>query len=392
MHPHFSDRTLLRTGALFVSVLLGACGKPSPAPEAVRVVRAMEVTSTSAGGTQEYSAEVRARTETRLGFRVGGKLLTRAVEVGQRVRPGDVLARLDPQDLNLGQDAARAAVQAAQVNHDLAAADFRRFKDLRDQGFISSAELDRRDAALKAAAAQLEQARAQAAVQANQASYSTLVATAAGVVVGVDAEPGAVLAAGAPVVRVALDGLRDAVFAVPEDAAGAMRLLQGRVGAVGVVLWGGRERFTGTIREVAAAADPVTRTYLVKAELERPLAGLGQTATVSIELPRREGSILLPLSAIKAHAAGSAVWVVDRVQGVVQTRPVQIAGAQGNDVVVRSGIQPGDVVVTAGVHVLNEGQKVRLPVTTPPGAAPGVAPASAAAAASSAAMPASSGR
>lgn len=132
--------------------------------------------------------------KVRLGFRVGGKLLARPAEVGQRVRAGEVLARLDPEDLRLSQQAAAAAVQAAQVGHDLSLADFRRFKELRDQGFISGAELDRREAALKAAAAQLEQARAQAAVQGNQAAYATLVATAPGVVVAVEAEPGSVLA------------------------------------------------------------------------------------------------------------------------------------------------------------------------------------------------------
>lgn len=369
MHFFYSDRTLFRTLPLVAATLLVACGKADAPVEAVRAVRTVVVAPAAVGGTQEYAAEVRARTESRLGFRVGGKMLSRAVDLGQRVKAGEVLARLDPDDLKLGQDAARAAVQAAQVNHDLAAADFRRFKDLRDQGFISSAELDRRDATLKAAAAQLEQARAQAAMQANQTAYSTLVAASSGVVVGIDAEPGAVLAAGSPVLRLALDGPRDAVFVVPEDAAAAVRQLQGRPGTVGVVLWGNRERLAGTVREVAAAADPVTRTFQVKAELDRPLAALGQTATVSIDLPRRDAAIQLPLSAIKAHASGSAVWVVDPAKGVVRTRPVEIGGANGNEVVLKSGVQPGERVVTAGVHVLTEGQKVKAEAVRPSAAA-----------------------
>jgi len=350
----------LALGLIAVPLLLAACSKPQPQPEPVRSVRTLVVASVAAGGTQDYAAEIRARTETRLGFRVGGKMVSRNAEVGQRVKAGDVLARLDPEDLRLSQEAARAAVQAAQVNHDISQADFKRFKELRDQGFISGAELERREAALKSAAAQLDQARAQAAVQGNQAAYTTLVAPAAGVVVGVDAEPGTVLAAGTPVLRLALDGPRDVVFAVPEDAVAPVRTMLGRAGALSVKLWGAPEKLSATVREVAAAADPATRTFLVKADVSSPLQQLGQTATVSIELPRVEGVTLLPLPAVKEHKGRSAVWVVDTAAQVVRTREVEVAGAQGNDVIIRSGLKPGDVVVTAGVHVLTEGQKVRV--------------------------------
>lgn len=361
MPPLFMNATLrLALGLIGVPLLLAACSKPQPQPEPVRSVRTLVVASAAAAGTQDYAAEIRARTETRLGFRVGGKMVSRSAEIGQRVKAGDVLARLDPEDLRLSQEAARAAVQAAQVNHDISLADFRRFKELRDQGFISGAELERREAALKSAAAQLDQARAQAAVQGNQAAYTTLVAPAAGVVVGVDAEPGTVLAAGTPVLRLALDGPRDVVFAVPEDAVAPVRTMLGRAGALSVKLWGAPDKLSATVREVAAAADPATRTFLVKADVSSPLQQLGQTATVSIELPRVEGVTLLPLPAVKEHKGRSAVWVVDPPAQVVRTREVEVAGAQGNDVIIRSGLKPGDVVVTAGVHVLTEGQKVRV--------------------------------
>jgi RND family efflux transporter MFP subunit len=300
---------------------------------------------------------------------VGGKLASRAAEVGQRVRAGDVLARLDPEDLRLSQQAAAAAVRSAEVNHELAQADFRRFKDLREQGFISGAELDRREAALKAAAAQLEQARAQAAVQGNQAAYASLVATASGVVVAVEAEPGAVLAAGTPVVRLALDGPRDAVFAVPEDAVAATRGLLGRRDAVTVTPWGSKDRLPATVREVAAAADPVTRTFLVKADLGGAALQLGQTATVSVDLPAAPAALLLPLAAVRQSQGRTSVWVVDPVQQVVRSRPIEVGGAQGNEVIVRAGLQPGEQVVTAGVHVLSEGQRVRLPAAAPAAAA-----------------------
>src|SRR5204862_5406577 len=144
------------------AALLAACAKNEPAPEPIRAVRTTTVAADAVGGVQEYAAEVRARTESRLGFRVGGKLVRRQVDAGSVVKAGQALAQLDPQDLRLGQDAARAALVAAQANHDQALADFKRYKDLRDQGFISSAELERRETTLKSSRAQLDQTRAQA--------------------------------------------------------------------------------------------------------------------------------------------------------------------------------------------------------------------------------------
>lgn len=340
--------------------LLAGCGKPPTAPEPVRAVRTTTVAPSSAGGAHEFAAEVRARTETRLGFRVGGKMVSRSAEVGQRVKAGQSLARLDAGDLRLGQEAAAAGADAATTQYELAAAEFKRFQELRAQGFISAWELERRETSLKATKAQAEQARAQAEVQRNQAAYATLTATAGGVVTAVDAEPGAVLAAGTPVVRIAHDGPRDAVFAVPEDGVSAMRALLGKPGALQVRAWGAAADIPAIVREVAAAADPATRTFLVKADLGQAQVQLGQTLTVSVALPKREGITRLPLSAVMQQQGQSAVWLVDTASMTVKAQPVVVAGADGNDVVVSSGLQPGQVVVTAGVHVLNPGQKMKF--------------------------------
>jgi RND family efflux transporter MFP subunit len=340
--------------------LLAACSKQEPAPEPVRSVRTMTVAADSAGGVHEFAGEVRARTESRLGFRVAGKMVRRQAEVGQHVKAGAVLAELDPADLRLQQTAATAAVQSAQVNLDLAQADYKRYKDLRDQGFISSAELERRDTTLKAAQAQLDQARAQASVQGNQAAYSTLTASVPGVITAVDAEPGAVLASGASVVRLAHDGPRDAVFAVPEDAAAGVRALLGKSGGLRVRPWGTAKTLPATVREVAAAADPTTRTFLVKADLAGADLQLGQTATVLLDLPRMNGIARLPLTAVTELQGKTAVWLVDRNSMTVQMQPIAVAGADGNTVVVAGGLRPGQVVVTAGVHVLSPGQKVKF--------------------------------
>jgi RND family efflux transporter MFP subunit len=333
-----------------------------------------------ASAKHEYAAELRARVESRLGLRVPGRLVSRTAEVGQRVAAGQVLARIDTADLKLALDAAAAAARAAQTNHDFAAAEFERYKALRDQGFIGALELERREATLKAQKATLDQAQAQAQVQSNQASYGALQAPVAGVVVGVDAEVGAVLAAGATVVRVAHDGPRDAVFAVPEDQLPAIRALLGRPGALKVVPWGASAALPATVREIAAAADPATRTFQVKADLASASVQLGQTATVVIEWPGLQGVSKLPLSAVTQQKGTTSVWLLDRASMTVKLQPIQVAGADGNSVVVSAGLSPGMIVVTAGVHALTPGQKVAFyeaPSGLPP-AAPASGPATAA--------------
>lgn len=345
---------------LLVTSALYACSKSAPAPEPERAVRTLVVESDSAGGVREYAAEIRARTESRLSFRVGGKLLHRRVNVGDVVKPGQVLAQLDAQDLMLAQDAAKAAVLAARVNRDQLGADYRRFIELKDQGFISAAELERRDSAFKAAQAQLEQARAQAGVQSNQAAYAVLVADTAGVITGVDAEPGMVVGAGTPIVRIAHDGPRDVVFSVPEDQVGLLRAATAVPGAFKVRLWGeGQQAQDISLRELAAAADPVTRTFLAKADVGKLDAKLGRTATVLLQTPALNRVIKLPLSAVLEQQGRTSVWVLDTAGMTVAQKVVQVAGADGNEVVIADGLKPGDEVVVAGVHVLSAGQKVR---------------------------------
>ena len=346
---------LLLAGLL---ALIG-CSKPEPPPEPVRAVRTVMLASDAAGASHEYAAEVRARIESRLGFRVGGKIVRRDANLGDAVKPGQVLAQLDPQDLKLSQESARAALAAAQASYDLAAADHKRYQELLAQGFIGAAEFERRETTLKSARATLDQARAQAAVQGNQAGYATLVSDAAGVVTGIEAEPGQVVAAGAPVLRVARDGPRDVVFSVPEDQLALLRGLEGKAGALQVKLWGSAQTLPATLREVAAATDAATRTVLAKADVGRAAVTLGQTASVLVDLPRAAGIIKLPLTALVESGGRTSVWLLDPASMTVRPQAIQVAGADGNAVVVAGGLAPGQEVVTAGVHVLTPGQKVK---------------------------------
>lgn len=337
-----------------------ACTPAPPQQEPLRAVRTMELQSDVATLQHEYAAEVRARTESRLAFRVGGKLVRRLVDVGSIVKAGQPLAQLDPADLALGQDAARAALAAAEAQLALNEAELKRYRELRDQGFISGLEFERREAALKTSRAQAEQMRAQAGMQVNQAGYAMLLADAPGVVTAVEAEPGAVLAAGAPVLRLAHDGPRDAVFSVPEDRLPALRALLGRPGALKMKPWGSDTLRPATVRELAAAADPVTRTFQVKADIGATDLRLGQTATVLVDAPPQAGIFKLPLTAVFEQGGQPQVWLVDPARMTVGAQPVAVAGAEGNLVLVAGGLAAGQRVVTAGVHTLTAGQTVRL--------------------------------
>lgn len=344
---------------VILAATLAACSKTEAPPEPVRAVKVMTVGTSAIQSGSEFSGEVRPRVESRLGFRVAGKIIKRQAELGQHVKAGDVLAQLDPQDYRLAADAARAQVAAATTNRDLAAADFKRYEALRSQNFISGAELERRETALKAAQAQLEQAQAQLASQGNQAKYTALVADVSGVITAIEAEPGQVVSAGTPVVRIAQDGARDVVFSVPEDKVGVLKAGTD----VGVRLWAANAPLAGKIREVAASADPVTRTYSVKVSLEADAQPpLGATVTVLPQALSHAGAavIKLPTSALRQEGKGTAVWLLDKSTMTVKVQPVQIASADGNEAIVAAGLQPGMTVVSAGVHVLSPGQKVTI--------------------------------
>ena len=354
--------TLLAIAA--VTVLLAACSKPAPPEEPIRAVKIMTVGVNTFASGYEFAGEVKAKDESRLGFRVGGKIIKRQAELGQRVKAGQVLAQLDPQDYKLAADAARAQLRAAATNRDLAAADYKRYKELQEQNFISGAELERRDATFKAAQAQFEQAQSQLAVQGNQANYASLVADVSGIVTAVEAEPGQVVAAGTPVVRIAADGVRDVVFSVPEDKVAGIKPGM----AVKVRGWAQDAQAAATtarVREVSASADPATRTYQVKLALSGTATPPPLGATVYV-LPEGLGGvqgmpvIKLPTSALRREGQNSAVWLLDKASMTLKSQTVQIATADGNEAVIAAGLQPGMLVVSAGVHVLSHGQKVTI--------------------------------
>ncbi|MGE0357663.1 MAG: efflux RND transporter periplasmic adaptor subunit [Burkholderiales bacterium] len=346
-------------GAVLAGLALAACSGPRDTAEPVRPVLATVVAPGAASTREVYSGELRARVETDLAFRIGGKIAARLADAGNRVTRGQALARLDPRDAALAADAARAQLATAQAEHALAQAEYERATDLLARRFISQSAHDAREAAFSASRARVEQARSQAAISANQEAYTTLVADADGVVVSVSAEPGQVVAAGQSVLRLARDGEMEVVIDAPESQVARLRPGQ----EVAIFLWAdpGR-RFPGRVREIAGGADPVTRTFKVRVSAAKtpPGARVGMSASVALRASDDATLVVVPLAALLRAPNGAAVWVVDPKTSRVKRRKVELGEYREDGATILGGLAAGETVVTAGVHKLREDQPVRL--------------------------------
>jgi membrane fusion protein, multidrug efflux system len=351
-------------GLVVLAAALAACGngeKVSQPPRPVLVARADAATGHGADGLSAYAGEIRAREEATLSFRVGGKLVRRLVDVGDRVRKGDLLAELDPGDLRLQVEALQAELTSADAQLARARADHARTASLSKDQLVSRAALDQQTAALRAAEGQARAARAQFDLSRNQAGYSQLRAPQDGVVASRQVEAGQVVAAGQAVFGLAADGGREVAFALPESGIRDFKVGQ----AVVIELWSAQgERIPGRIREIAPAADPQARTYAARATLEGDAArvDLGQSARVYIPAALSGDALRLPLSALHRGDKGQAVvWTVDPKVNKARRAPVGIGPYAADGVAVLSGLKPTEWVVMAGGHLLHEGQPV-LPV------------------------------
>ncbi|SDD03056.1 RND family efflux transporter, MFP subunit [Cupriavidus sp. YR651] len=373
---------LAAAAAVAGMLALAGCGKKAEPVEDVRPVRLMQLHPAAGKTSFEFSGDVRPRIESRLGFRVGGKISARLVDVGAAVKKGQPLARLDPTDLALAETGARAQYEAARTDRDLAASDLKRYNELAAKGFISAAEQHRRQATFDAAAARLNQAQANLRNQSNQTTYAVLTADGDGVVTGVDAEIGQVVTPGQPVIRVAQTAEKEVAIGLPEDQ---VDMLRGTTD-VSVRTWSEPDRvLPGRVREISAAADPVTRTYPTRVSVPNAPADLrfGMTAVVTFTRSGEAAAIRIPLTALLQERGNNQVWIYQGGQGgsgTVKPVTVTLGEPQGNEVEVRQGLTPGQTIVTAGVHLLKAGQKVKpMQGVTPaqPASSPGAADASA---------------
>ncbi len=336
-------RTRLAVAATAV-LLLAACAREEAKPLPLRPVLTAVVGAADGRAVQTYAGEVRSRIEQPLAFRIPGKIAERLVDAGAVVRPGQALARLDPVDAGL-------AAEAAEAQRRLADADLRRYRELREKNFVSQAAVDTRQTAFDAAAAQAGLAR-------NQSAYTVLRAEQPGVVGQALAEVGQVVAAGQPVFRIARLDTPEVAIAVPEGRLAEVR----RAAAVEVTLWAAPDRrYRGRLREVAAVADPASRTYAARVAIDDADArvGFGMSATVRFLADAAGEFLAIPAAALFQKDGRPAVWLVG-ADATVSLRPVEVARYGSDAVELASGLAAGERIVVAGVHKLAPGEKIRI--------------------------------
>ena len=346
-------------GFAVLALAATGCAKQEPVAEAVRPVVLAQVVAGSGGETAVFAGEVKPRFESDLAFRIPGKVVERLADAGTRVTKGQVLARLDPADVGLQAQAARAQVAAAQTEFDFAQAEFQRYQTLLEQKFISASALDAKRNTMNSNRAKLEQAKANLAVTQNQAGYATLVAPEDGVITAVSAEAGQVVGAGQVVMRHARETEREVAIAVPEARLAELS----RAEQILVVLVAEPTKpYRAKVREIAPAVDPVTRTFAVRVSVTEvaPALQWGMTANVVLAAHGASTESLLPSTSVYQTVDGKpAVWVFDPAAGKVTLRPVTIAQYREDGSVVGSGLAAGEWVVATGANKLYEGQHVR---------------------------------
>jgi RND family efflux transporter MFP subunit len=339
---------------IVLAILLAACGKQAAPPaKEERPAATILVGAGAADRGNVYSGEVHARYEAVLGFRIGGKIIERLVDAGAQVRKGQALARLDASDTGLQESAAQAQLRLAED-------ELKRYRELRDQGFVSQSALDAKETALKAAASQAGLAR-------NQAAYATLVSDRDGVVAATFAEVGQVVSAGQAVVRLAQQGEREVTFSIPESRYASVKV--GMPAEIELDATSSNAKnilLKGHVREVAPAADPASRTYPARVSFDTGNAKIALGMTARVRLNETENGAgrgirdyLIPLTALFQQGDKAAVWVVAADRSV-SLRPVVVSSYRDNGVQIASGIAAGERIVIAGVHKLTTGEKIQI--------------------------------
>lgn len=360
-HPTVFRSLLIATGAGLCMALLAGCGKEKPQDPVLPRVQIQEVKTSEYAAAVALTGDVQARVQTQLSFRVSGKIIQRMVDVGDRVSAKQVLAKLDPKDLQTNVDSAIAAEAAEQARVKQTSAAFVRQQKLLPKGYTSHSEYDSAQAALRSSQSALKAAQAQLSNAREQLSYTALVADAPGIITARQAEVGQVVQATAPIFGLARDGDRDAVFNVYESLFVDPPTHQ----PVDVTLLDNPKiKTSGKVREVTPAVSAQTGTLQVKIALSSLPTGmeLGSVVSAALTVPAKT-SVELPWSALTKGLGDQlgqpAVWVVDD-QNKTSLRAVTIGRYLTSKIVVSDGLKNGEKVVVAGGQLLHPDMQVEL--------------------------------
>ncbi|MFB2562963.1 efflux RND transporter periplasmic adaptor subunit [Rhizobium sp. IMFF44] len=346
--------------ALFAAFGLGLSGcneKKEETAEVVRPVKVVEIAEADTTRKLDYSGAVRARTEMNLGFRVNGKIVERKVDIGQRVKPGDVIARMDATDYVLAVRRSQADLDAAEKQVQTTELARTRAKTLFDKNVTSKSQLEQAELSYEQAVSTRDSAVSALTEAKNQVAYADLTSDMNGIVTAINADVGQVVSSGTPVITVAVDGEKEVQVAVPE-----MDIAQFKVGKdVKARFWSDAALvLNGKVREVSGSADQ-SRTFAVRVSVPNdPRVLLGMTATIEALADNTQPFVSIPLSALAQRDGQQIVWLVDRSAGTVHSRAIKVADFSDDGVRVADGLKTGDVVVAAGTQFMSENMKVKL--------------------------------
>ncbi|KQY13009.1 hemolysin secretion protein D [Rhizobium sp. Root73] len=341
-----------------VLALSGCSEEKAETRQIVRPVKVVEIAAIDTSRTLSYSGTVRARTEMNLGFRVNGKITERLVDIGQRVKSGDLLARIDPSDYELALTSAKASLDATERQVETAELARVRAEQLFAKNVSPKSQLEQTTLSYNQAVATRDSARSALDQAKNQVSYTNLKSDQNGIVTTVSADIGQVVGSGTPVVSVAVDGEKEVLVAIPETDIAQFK--PGKTVTVG--FWSDASlMLQGKVREVAGSAEPQSRTFAVRISLPNDQnVLLGMTAGIIAAASNVQQFVTIPLSALARKGGEPIVWTVDRTAETVHSRPVEVADFTGDGVRIAEGLKPGDVVVAAGTQFMTEGLKVKV--------------------------------
>ncbi|MBB3427433.1 MULTISPECIES: efflux RND transporter periplasmic adaptor subunit [Rhizobium] len=346
--------------ALFAAFGLGLTGcneKKEETAEVVRPVKVVEIAQADTTRKLDYSGAVRARTEMNLGFRVNGKIVERKVDIGQKVKPGDVIARMDATDYILAVRRSQADLDAAEKQVQTTELARTRAQTLFNKNVTSKSQLEQAELSYEQAISTRDSAVSALSEAKNQVAYADLTSDMNGIVTAINADVGQVVSSGTPVITVAVDGEKEVQVAVPE-----MDIAQFKVGKdVKARFWSDAALvLNGKVREVSGSADQ-SRTFAVRVSVPNdPRVLLGMTATIEALADNTQPYVSIPLSALAQKDGKQIVWLVDRSAGTVHSRAIKVADFADDGVRVADGLKAGDVVVAAGTQFMTENMKVKL--------------------------------
>jgi membrane fusion protein, multidrug efflux system len=353
------QRTIAVSLALAAVILVGGCKKDEQTvaerPQAVRVMR---IAPASESEAWSYVGTLRARFESDIAFRVGGKITRRLVDIGASVAAGQIIAELDPTDYRLALEAQQAELGAAKSSREQAVAAEARYRTLHAQGHVAKAALDQRVVAADEARGRVERAERALALARNQLDYAVLRSDAAGVVSALPVEVGQVVAAGQPIARIARRDQIEALVAIPEH-----RLAEVKKAQAEIELWGdGDRRYPAKLREVSPEADRISRTYAARfsIDLGNGATELGRTATVHLRTANAVQAFAVPLAAVMQDATTPTIWLLDESATRIRRTPVTLIRLTRDAAIITGALKSGDRIVALGVHMLDADKPIRV--------------------------------